>query len=89
MCAEIAGMIVLAGRKFLMGSKRHYPEAPPHRVRVDAFRIDPTPVMNRQFTDFVAATGYTTVAELRSIPPAIAIWHSRAPPPGTDRVQSA
>ena len=43
---------------------RHYPEeAPAHRVRVDGFFIDQTPVTNRQFKEFVKATGYVTVAE--------------------------
>jgi formylglycine-generating enzyme required for sulfatase activity len=47
-----------------MGSDRHYPEeAPAHRVIVDPFRIDVTPVTNRQFAAFVEATGHVTVAE--------------------------
>jgi formylglycine-generating enzyme required for sulfatase activity len=47
-----------------MGSADHYPEeAPPHRVRVDAFAIDSTQVTNQQFAAFVSATGYRTVAE--------------------------
>ena len=47
-----------------MGSDRHYPEeAPQHSVEVGSFFIDPTPVTNRQFAEFVAATGYVTVAE--------------------------
>jgi formylglycine-generating enzyme len=64
MSAEVDGMILLEGGEFRMGSDRHYPEeAPQHRVSVNAFLIDPTPVTNRQFADFVAATGYVTVAE--------------------------
>src|SRR5215510_14685707 len=56
-----AGMIRLAGGTFRMGSERHYPEeAPVHRVSVDAFWMDPTPVTNRQFKDFVKATGHVT-----------------------------
>ena len=47
-----------------MGSDRHYPEeAPAHQVRVDSFAIDTTPVTNRSFGEFVAATGYVTLAE--------------------------
>jgi formylglycine-generating enzyme len=47
-----------------MGSDRHYPEeAPVHSVTVSSFWIDRTPVTNRQFAAFVAATGYRTVAE--------------------------
>ncbi len=53
-----------------MGSDDHYPEeAPTHRVRVDAFDIDATQVTNEQFGEFVAATGYRTVAE-RPLDPA-------------------
>jgi formylglycine-generating enzyme len=39
-----------------MGSDRHYPEeAPVHRVTVDGFWIDRTPITNRQFKQFVRA----------------------------------
>jgi formylglycine-generating enzyme required for sulfatase activity len=38
-------MIRIPGGEFLMGSDHHYPEeAPVHRVRVDAFWMDRTPV---------------------------------------------
>jgi formylglycine-generating enzyme len=61
-----ADMISVPGGTFRMGSDRHYPEeAPVHRVTVDAFRIDRTPVTNRQFRDFVRATGHVTFAERR------------------------
>lgn len=54
----------MPGGTFLMGSNRHYPEeAPVRRVSVEGFWIDLTPVTNRQFADFVNATGYVTVAE--------------------------
>jgi formylglycine-generating enzyme len=60
----------LDGGTFLMGSDRHYPEeAPVHRVHVDGFVIAAHPVTNRQFAEFVADTGYTTVAE-RPLDPA-------------------
>jgi formylglycine-generating enzyme len=50
---------------FRMGSDRHYPEeAPAHFVRVDGFWIDRRPVTNREFQDFVEATGYVTYAEI-------------------------
>jgi formylglycine-generating enzyme len=53
-----------------MGSDDHYPEeAPAHQVRVDAFAISPTTVTNREFAEFVEATGYVTVAE-RPLDPA-------------------
>src|SRR6266550_8895217 len=55
----------IPGGTFRMGSDRHYPEeAPVHRVRVDDFWMDRTPVMNRQFKEFVKATGYVTFAEI-------------------------
>ena len=53
-----------------MGSGRHYPEEEPaHRVTVDAFWIDRTPVTNAAFAEFVTATGYVTLAE-RPLDPA-------------------
>ena len=62
-------MVWLAGGTFRMGSDRHYPEeAPAHRVTVDPFWIDRTPVTNRQFREFVEATGYVTVAEVAPDP---------------------
>ena len=52
-----------------MGSNRHYPEeAPVHRVTVDAFQIDRTPVTNRQFKEFVRTTSHRTFAELSPDP---------------------
>ena len=63
--AASGAMVHIDGGTFRMGSDRHYPEeAPVHRVSVDAFRIDRTPVTNRQFRDFVKATGHVTVAEI-------------------------
>jgi len=57
-------LVFIEGGSFLMGSDRHYPEeAPQHSVEVGSFFIDPTPVTNRQFAEFVKATGYVTVAE--------------------------
>jgi formylglycine-generating enzyme len=64
-----ADMIRITGGTFRMGSDRHYPEeAPVHRVTVDDFLIDRTPVTNRQFRDFVRATGHVTFAERRPDP---------------------
>lgn len=60
----------LPGATFAMGSDHHYPEeAPAHRVHVDGFTIDPVAVTNDRFAEFVAATGYVTVAE-RPLDPA-------------------
>ena len=57
-------MRFVAGGTFWMGSDEHYPEeGPARRVAVDAFWIDETPVTNRDFRAFVAATGHVTVAE--------------------------
>jgi len=59
-----ADMVAIQGGTFLMGSDQHYPEeAPAHRLTVSPFLIDRTPVTNRQFRQFVEATGYVTVAE--------------------------
>ena len=47
-------MVFVPGGTFRMGSDHHYPEeAPSHRVSVDSFWIDRTPVTNRQFKEFV------------------------------------
>ena len=60
-----ANMIWIPGGTFRMGSDKHYPEeAPVHRVTVDGFWIDRTPVTNRQFKDFVRTTGHKTFAEI-------------------------
>jgi formylglycine-generating enzyme required for sulfatase activity len=66
---QLAGMLLIPGGTFRMGSDRHYPEeAPVHHVTVDAFRMDRTPVTNRQFREFVEATGYVTFAEIAPDP---------------------
>jgi len=57
-------MVWIEGGNFLMGSDQHYPEERPvHRVMVDGFFMDETPVTNAQFRAFVEATGHVTVAE--------------------------
>ncbi|HKA29118.1 MAG TPA: SUMF1/EgtB/PvdO family nonheme iron enzyme, partial [Candidatus Binatia bacterium] len=62
-------MVWVPGGTFLMGSDHHYPEeAPAHRVSVDGFWMDRTPVTNRQFRRFVEDTGYTTFAEIAPDP---------------------
>ena len=49
-CPTSADMACVPGGTFRMGSDRHYPEeAPAHRVTVDGFWMDRTPVTNRQF----------------------------------------
>jgi formylglycine-generating enzyme required for sulfatase activity len=58
-------MVRIPGGTFRMGSDHHYPEeAPAHRVSVDSFWLDRTPVTNRQFKQFVKATGHKTFAEI-------------------------
>jgi formylglycine-generating enzyme len=60
-----ADMVWIPGGIFRMGSDRHYAEeAPVHSVTVDGFWIDRTPVTNRQFREFVRATGHVTSAEI-------------------------
>ena len=65
----LSDMVSIAGGVFRMGSDRHYPEEGPARLaRVDGFRIDRTPVTNRQFKNFVNATGYVSFAEIAPDP---------------------
>ncbi len=48
----------------MLGSDDHYPEeAPAHEAAVDGFWIHIRQVTNAQYAEFVAATGYVTVAE--------------------------
>nr|WP_139482274.1 formylglycine-generating enzyme family protein [Bradyrhizobium ivorense] len=62
-------MVWIPGGTFRMGSGRHYPEeAPSHRVTVDGFWIDRTPVTNGQFKAFVNATGHVTNAQIAPDP---------------------
>jgi formylglycine-generating enzyme required for sulfatase activity len=62
-------MIEIPGGIYRLGSDRHYPEERPARlVEIDAFFIDPVPVTNRAFADFVADTNYVTEAERRDPP---------------------
>ena len=57
-------MALVPGGTFLMGSEDFYPEERPvHRVAVDAFWMDRTPVTVAQFRRFVKATGHVTLAE--------------------------
>jgi formylglycine-generating enzyme required for sulfatase activity len=58
-------LVPLPGGRFTMGSDAHYPEeAPAHPVEVGPFAIERTPVTNRAFAEFVAATGHVTLAEI-------------------------
>lgn len=62
------GMVWVPGGSFVQGAvdqdkfaMNH--EKPKHKVIVDGFFMDITEVTNRQFEEFVEATGYKTVAE--------------------------
>lgn len=81
-CESPQGMVWITGGEFLMGSdikEARDDEKPVHRVRVEGFWLDETPVTNQQFRKFVEATGYITTAEkaptLEEIMPQV--------PPGT------
>lgn len=57
-------MVFIKGGEFTMGTNRAFPfEGPEHRVSVDSFYMDVTEVTNRQFREFVDATGYETESE--------------------------
>lgn len=82
-----AGMVWIPGGEFVMGSdssEAKKDEKPPHRVKVEGFWMDATPVTNRQFQEFIDATGYVTTAEkaptlqeiMSQVPPG-----TPAPPP--------
>jgi len=67
----LTDLIDLPGGAFQMGSTSFYPEeAPIHPVTVGPFAIERHPVTNAAFAEFVAATGYVTVAE-RPMDPAL------------------
>jgi formylglycine-generating enzyme required for sulfatase activity len=68
------GMVWIPGGEFSMGAQNigemndigmqaTFDSRPVHRVYVDGFFMDRTDVTNRQFAEFVKATGYVTVAE--------------------------
>lgn len=60
------GMVWIEGGTFQMGgdnSQAGPDEHPKHRVELTGFWIDVTEVTNKQFADFVKATGYVTTAE--------------------------
>jgi formylglycine-generating enzyme len=74
------GMVAIPAGRYRVGSDEHYPEERPARaVDVAAFHIDATPVTNRAFAAFVAATGWVTVAE-RLAPAGSAVFAMTAGP---------
>jgi formylglycine-generating enzyme len=65
------GLVWIPPQTAVLGSDEHYPEeAPAHEVTVEGFHIQRHQVTNTQFTEFVDATGYVTVAE-RPLDPAL------------------
>jgi formylglycine-generating enzyme required for sulfatase activity len=75
---DYANMVRVPGGSFSMGgdaglmdggSHSHQTAYPIHEVTVDAFWMDVAEVTNRQFAEFVEATGYVTFAE-RPLPEA-------------------
>src|SRR6478736_6855508 len=66
----LTDLIELPGGAFRMGSTSFYPdEAPVHTATVGAFAVERHPVTNAAYAEFVADTGYVTVAE-RPLDPA-------------------
>ncbi|HBB87263.1 MAG TPA: serine/threonine protein phosphatase [Blastocatellia bacterium] len=62
--ATQTGMVLIRAGEFLMGSEEGSEvEKPIHRVYLDTYSIDSTPVTNAQFANFARATGYRTTAE--------------------------
>ncbi|GEM04798.1 hypothetical protein HMI01_17860 [Halolactibacillus miurensis] len=62
------GMVKLTGGTFLMGTEdsdanKGDQEGPIRAVNVESFYIDPTPVTNQQFLEFIEDTNYLTDAE--------------------------
>ena len=70
-------LVELPGGSFRMGSTSFYPEeAPIHTVNVAPFAIERHLVTNAQFAEFVADTGYVTVAE-RELDPELSPGRTR------------
>ncbi len=61
--ADRERMIVVPGGSALLGGSDAADDAPVRRVTLPAFRMSATEVTNAQFSAFVRATGYRTVAE--------------------------
>ncbi|MCH9700580.1 MAG: formylglycine-generating enzyme family protein [Actinomycetia bacterium] len=60
----LTDLVELDGGSFRMGSTDFYPEeAPVYTAGVAPFAVERHPVTNAQFEEFVAETGYLTVAE--------------------------
>ena len=78
------GMVLIEGGTFYIGTDEDlaYPaEKPAVKTTVNSFWMDETEVTNRQFKEFVDATGYVTVAEKTPL------WEDiqKQLPPGTEK----
>lgn len=80
-CAQIGDAPVrLEGGAFDMGQADVYAEeGPVRKTSVDGFWIDPHEVTNRQFAEFVEATGHVTVAEKPVDPAAFGVPANQIP----------
>jgi len=77
-------MIWVPFGSFLMGSNDFYrEERPARREEVAGFFIDPHPVTNAQFREFVVATGYVTFCERAPDPASYPDAHSSLLVPGS------
>ncbi len=77
-------MVFIPGGTYMMGADNDQAspdEYPKHKVTVDGFWIDVTEVTNKQFAEFVEATGYVTTAEQKPD------WEElkKSVPPGTPK----
>ncbi|GLU56852.1 hypothetical protein Dfri01_63130 [Dyadobacter frigoris] len=57
------GMVLIKGGEFLMGADEFPDSRPMHKVSVDPFYMDEHEVTNAEFSRFVKATNYKTIAE--------------------------
>ena len=60
----VEGMVLIKGGSILIGSDEGMPnERPVHRVSIESFYMDRTPVTVEMFSKFIQATGFKTDAE--------------------------
>ena len=94
----LSALIPIPAGRYRIGSDRFYQEEAPIRdIELPAFKIERTPVTNRQFAAFMRSSGYCTVAEQAADPllypslspeqrqPASIVF--QAPPASIDRSQ--
>jgi hypothetical protein len=66
-CPDV--MVLIPGGRYRIGAGAQLPEEQPAgRLRISPFCLGAHEITNREFADFVAATGYRTVAERRPGP---------------------